>query len=84
MGKTRKQVSRILAVGGSASDGIQRLTQGKFFVCCQGEEAEHVEMQTFCQEVESLLEASGLDLRDFTPEEFQEWLVSFAGNLGKT
>ena len=84
MGKSRKQVSRILAVGGASSDGVQRLTQGQSFVCCQGEEEEHQHLQTFCRELEGLLEASGLDLRDFTPEEFREWLMSFAGNLRNT
>jgi hypothetical protein len=78
MGTTRKEVSRILAVGRVSSDGVQRLTQGQSFVCCQGEEEEHQRLQAFCCEVEQLLESSGLELRDFTPEEFQEWLRSFS------
>lgn len=81
MGKPRETISRILAVGSPASDGILRLTQGEWFVCCQGSEEEHRDLREFCLGVESLLEASGQDLCDFTPEEFSEWVQAFQGEM---
>lgn len=78
MGHSREHISRILAVGSSAPDGIQRLTQGENYVCCQGSDAEHRRLSDFCQDVEELLSATGQELSDFTPEEFAEWILSFA------
>jgi len=79
MGQSREYVSRILAVGSPASDGIRRLTQGSSFVCCDGNEAEHEQLRDFCQNVEALLEASGQELTDFTPEEFEAWVNAYYG-----
>jgi hypothetical protein len=53
------------------------MTCGESFVCCQGSDREHEALQTFCQQVEALLDASGLLLSDFTPQEFAEWVMAF-------
>jgi hypothetical protein len=77
MGQSRESISRILAVGGPSEDGIHRMTKGESFVCCEGSDAEHRELADFCQNVEQLLQATGQDLQDFTPEEFSEWVKAF-------
>lgn len=80
MAVTREQVSRILAVGSPAPDGVHRLTRGEDFVCCEGSDQEHRDLQEFCRNVEALLQASGLKLQDFSPHEFAEWVTSFQEN----
>jgi len=77
MGQHREYMSRILAVGSPASDGIHRLTQGNTYVCCEGTDEEHEVLHRFCQNVEALLNASGLELQDLTPDEFACWVKTF-------
>jgi hypothetical protein len=78
MGNTREYLSRILAVGSPAADGVHRLTQGDSYVCCEGSQLEHQQLRDFCQQVEELLEATGQSLEDFTPEQFADLVKAFA------
>jgi hypothetical protein len=78
MGQPREQLSRILAVGSPAPDGVHRLTKGDTYVCCEGSQTEHQQLSEFCRQMEALLEATGQSLEDFTPEEFADLVRAFA------
>jgi|GEM_PF-1194877 len=69
MSRVRKSVSRILAVGAPPADRVRRLTRGDHFTCVAGSEEEHEVLRTFCRRLEALLEETGLEPGDLSPEE---------------
>lgn len=67
----------MLAVGNAPDDRIRRLTCGEDYTCCYGSEKEHHQLTTFCEYLQELLKSSGLQLRDFSPEELGELLNAY-------
>jgi hypothetical protein len=77
MSHIKRQVSRVLAVGGIPGDEIKRLTRGEAYTCCYGSESEHKHLAAFCEDLQDLLKSTGQSLPDFSPEELQELLKAF-------